>query len=163
MTNLLDRDDQIIAMRESGMTYETIGNHFGLTKQRIAQILNREGRFDLHDMGCKVRANKLTFGKDKVAVQCRHCGRETLSLPARAARQMFCSVGCSNRFNKQVFTMDTLADILSRRKRGESWAKIGAAYGTTYSGPRYFVHRLIDGGRYDLIWATTSAYVQRTL
>ena len=36
----LDRDMEIRRMRESGMNLEQIGTHFGITKERVRQIVN---------------------------------------------------------------------------------------------------------------------------
>ena len=36
-----EREAEIIALREKGWTYESIGQKFGITRQRVHQIIRR--------------------------------------------------------------------------------------------------------------------------
>lgn len=40
----MERDDQIIALREEGLTLREIGEQFGITYERVRQIVNQKNR-----------------------------------------------------------------------------------------------------------------------
>ena len=52
----MKRDAQMLAMREEGMTYEAIGKEFGLSRQRVHQIVQREVMQDVLALARKLRS-----------------------------------------------------------------------------------------------------------
>ena len=41
------RDKAIVTLRNSGLTYQEIADEFGITRERVRQLLRKRGRFDL--------------------------------------------------------------------------------------------------------------------
>ena len=112
-----DRLSNIIAMRERGVTYQEIAELYGISRERVRQILQRCGRADL----C-YRQTKWNDPKEQ-----EHCLRCGGVLPFQnRKRQKYCSKKCWSRSTKS-FAVAKLA--LRRRSEGATWQKIADEVG----------------------------------
>lgn len=59
------RDRAIVAMARTGMTYEEIGATFGLTRERIRQILNKAGITGSTTRGALAAAKREALAADR--------------------------------------------------------------------------------------------------
>jgi len=83
------RDAEIIRLRKRRKTLDYIAQNFGLTKQRVHQILEENDRKDL--LGWR-RPPK------RIRKNCLHCNTEFGSkmYPSRARKQSYCSRACES-------------------------------------------------------------------
>lgn len=131
-TNPRARDEQMVGMYTSGKTMEEIGAHYGVSRQRICQILQRNG---VSTAGAR-RGRKpadpaklaayaqeaITTGSKKQAAEKFGVSVDTIGRAMRFA-------GVSLRSTKFA-TEDTRADIVKRYLAGERLRVIAESYGT---------------------------------
>ncbi len=114
----------VVEMREQGMTYQRIGDAFGITRERIRQVLNLSGRPDL--IGWSVRkARALPLQT------CPQCEAEY------EGTREFCSRACRVAFQKESFYRRDLPRaerIASFREKGRAWVDVARMTGFQ-SGP----------------------------
>ena len=93
---------------EEHMTLEAIGDLFGVTRQRVEQIVRRAG------VGRDVSvANAAIRSEEKLVDSvCERCGRVTRRLPAHARRTRFCSNLCWG--ESKAYGSEFLLDALRR-------------------------------------------------
>ena len=108
----------VIEMRESGMTYQRIGQAFGITRERVRQILHAAGRPDL----CGVHR-----AREKPQAICQQCGEahERLWSP-------YCSRQCMKDFRQAAYYKRDLPKaerIAAMRQEGKRWADVAIRFG----------------------------------
>jgi len=141
-----ERTAGIIALRESGAIYREIGARFGVSGERVRQIL-RVVRPDLCHR--RIAVARRASAKARIVQPCVVCARP---IRARAGEvRKCCSPACSGRLKR---TRERTAPIYLRlRREGLSWREIGARFGQSWAGPYFAVRRwAADTGR-DIGWA----------
>jgi len=71
----IERNAQIVYLRKRGLTYQEIAAHFGLSRERVSQILCRD------------------MGGDRFVVvtrTCRFCGRQFKARRGRGVKLLYC-------------------------------------------------------------------------
>ena len=85
---------EAIGLREAKhMTYQEIGDKFGVTRERVRQVLQENGRQDL----CHLNWNRGRLSRGN----CSGCGA---SMKGKPARQKFCSNECYSRYTSRTLT-----------------------------------------------------------
>ena len=118
----MSRNAEIIALREQKLAYQEIGDRYGISRERVRQILKEEGRADL-----------CGYSKGPHAPQyetrtCRQCPK---TFVCRATYyQVFCSRECRSRYitprRRQAFDR-----MVILRGQGRSWRQVDIALGYT--------------------------------
>jgi hypothetical protein len=106
------RDAEIVAARERGETYQTIGERHNITGERVRRILYRRGRVDL--TGRDVSRNIIPVPP------CVICGEPTKSLGMK-----YCSWQCKAERTKTPERLHRLEAIKSGRLAGKTWNEVG--------------------------------------
>lgn len=128
-----------IEMRENGKaTYQQIGDAFGVSRERIRQILLVAGRRDLMSRKYVNRARETPI------YNCAQCEKPYAVQPSHFT--VFCSKECGVAFRaKELYKRDLprAEKILARRQAGKTWeltaAYVGFSSGAAcYSWLRYF-------------------------
>lgn len=119
------RDQQIVQMRSEGMKYEEIGKKFGMTRERVRQIIVRDAQ---HLTGIVEGASK------KVCTVC---------LKIHENSGPTCSKECAKRLksDKRKWTRDVMEAIMRLRDEGLTWAEVGEQVGLPYVRERIQVYR----------------------
>lgn len=111
--NIIARNEEIFNLRKLGWTYDNIGNNFGLTRERIRQILEKKGAdgtidrktyFTCELCGCKTSRSFVTKAEDI----CKACRK--VELPLRKVEEYL---------EKYKERYDLMMDL---RAKGETWA-----------------------------------------
>ena len=108
----------IIERREAGAKYQTIGDEFGISRERVRQILARW------------RPDLTGYEDISVLVQCPHCGTKHTRLPSSPKK--FCDRTCWAEYHATRPTdieqqaMDT---ALRMRPNGATWREVADALG----------------------------------
>jgi len=119
------RVKEIIAMRKNGLTLDSIGGKFNITRERVRQILQRE----CPDFVFPVRVVRRH--------RCVHCeGEFTPSGPY----VRFCSQKCSGAAKSSCFNRDTALDVMRERDAGMTWAEISKVLGNGKSPAVFRAH-----------------------
>lgn len=121
-----DRLKDVFSLRERGETYKDIGKKFGLTGERVRQLLKYSGRSDL--LGYKVR---------HIDWSCSICGLERRVSPGKAHAHQACSQECGGRLLAirtalKLESVERAIIIMDHRARGDSWGRATAM--TDYAG-----------------------------
>lgn len=112
------RVTDIIAMRKQGFTLDSIGGKFGITRERVRQILQRE----CPDFVFPTRPAPIR--------QCAHCG---VDFNPVAQHVRFCSQPCAGSAKSSTFNRDTALDVMRERDNGLTWAEISKVLGNGQS------------------------------
>jgi hypothetical protein len=119
----MQRDQEIVRLRESRHTYRAIGDRFGLTAERVRQILHQQGRLDLLiDFAKREGINKV----ERVERQCVRCGKVEFFIPSVAKASRYCSVACAARHHS--FSATEGHAVIKMRRAGMTWNQIAAHY-----------------------------------
>jgi DNA-binding transcriptional MerR regulator len=120
-----ERARRILAMRQAGSTLEEIGSAFGITRERVRQLLLSEHP----DITIQPRIRS--------QVACNHC--DSLFSFAPGQHDAFCSVECRTAFRKsrRGWDRDRAEAILTMRNQGLAWSAIAAEL-TPGTGPAAF-------------------------
>ena len=113
-----ERNRAVVQPRRSGATLEDTGAAFGMSKERVRQIVARYGDAEAKAVFCTRPRPAL------VARACPCCGASF----TKPAKQRFCSRPCAGRFNNPR-TEGRAEAILAFRRRGISWKAAAAAVG----------------------------------
>lgn len=106
---------KIIELREAGRTYQQIGDAFGITRERVRQILHQAGRSDL--------TGPRHAAAEKPMYLCDECGEE-FTPPQNHRFQPFCSPPCREKFRRKIKYKRDLPRakrIVELRENGRSW------------------------------------------
>ena len=126
-----ERASVMAAMRPE-YSYRQIGERFGVTKQRVAQMLEAYGYIE-------VMGHRFT----RIKKICPGCGADFGSTmpPSEAKIHKFCNVKCRALFASNHMTdreRECVEIALRLRKQGRTWADVGDALGykstTRYAG-----------------------------
>ena len=111
---------EIIEQRERKRSYKEIGEQFGLSKERVRQLLHQSGRSDLCGHFLK-----------RVKRNCPACGREIVVQPSSTKRH--CNARCAGEMHPlrvpRAVKEALVLDIETRRQMGEKWREIASAVG----------------------------------
>lgn len=100
----------MILMRKEGNTLDEIGNQFGLTRERVRQLLARD-------------CPDTVFPKrDAPQGSCLYCGGEYALV---GIRSRFCSSTCKKANRDNAFTRDKAILIMRYRDMGKTWVEVG--------------------------------------
>jgi predicted transcriptional regulator len=92
------RNDKIKELRQKGYSISDIGKMFGITKQRVSQIVGFDGkRFHSDYMKERIQSNR-------IVKKCSYCGKEFITNKKRP--KSFCSSDCyvkDRRFNLDYY------------------------------------------------------------
>ena len=82
-----------------GQTYQEIGNYFGLSRERVRQILNKE-----YQILVQSEIQRRKNAKSKIII-CSVCGKETKTLLSqpRAYKQTTCSLICYKTSKRKIY------------------------------------------------------------
>ena len=114
---------QMIALRESGRTLEDVGADFGISRERVRQLLAGAGREDLLDTG--ILRGRGTV--PRVKCKCRQCGRVEEKIPSTASRYTYCSRECRD-LGKSPFPMAKADEAIKMRLKRTSWPEIAKRF-----------------------------------
>lgn len=119
---------KMIAMRKEGMTLDEIGTYFGLTRERVRQLLEK----DCPDTVFPKRLSPRSV--------CEHC---QIEYAASQLRPRFCSAVCKKANRASAFTRDKALLIMACRDRGCSWGEVSKElhYGGSYPSFRASLQR----------------------
>ncbi len=116
-----ERDAAIVRLYENGKTLEELGASFGITRERVRQILVRDGCNVRHRGQAKREARKITL-------VCPQCGESRRILPSKINRlnDAYCSASCRaldnpNHSGRRAYLM--------RRDDRLVWSEIGRRLG----------------------------------
>lgn len=99
-------------LRSAGLTLREIGAHFGVSRQRIQQVLGRTGK------GVPVHSVVIAF------YTCEYCG-VMFKRPRHAGPRQFCSYACRGK-SQVIYDINAVAEL---RKAGLSQAAIARQLG----------------------------------
>lgn len=115
----LERTRAMVAMRRDGKTLAVIGETFGLTRERVRQILDREER------ALGERLPRTRRRTERVSWRCALCGIERHLRPGAAARRGTLCGPCAK------LDPSRAERILADRRSGMPWYRISSAEGST--------------------------------
>ena len=120
ITEKTERNSEMLRLYiEEHMTLETIGDLFGVTRERVRQIVSRAG------VTRDVTLASMAIRRDSYRVQatCVHCGKVVMDVPSRPKRR-FCSPFCrysspNNRLSEEwlLRTLRRLALVVGKTPR----------------------------------------------
>lgn len=117
---------KIIAMREQGEGYREIGDAFGITRERVRQIIKAAGRKDLtgYEIFWKTHGTQPR--------PCEECGGPFI--PTNKGTR-FCSRKCMNPSRRGIRpkTVNLAKYALKRRREGATWQVIGSERGLSFA------------------------------
>lgn len=127
------RDAEIAGMRRMGATLKEIGDRYGLTRERVRQILKQYHSPELS--GLKSRFHRGGFGYEaKPMPACRICGQ-----PVQAKQARYCSPQCkAKRVGKNDWRYRRGYEL---RVSGKTWREVAEALG--YNSPEV-AHLAVD-------------------
>lgn len=99
------RNDNMLDLYNKGHTLQAVGNMYGLTRERVRQLLNETGKYHKHVAAIY-----------KFTSTCKTC-RESFTVETRSSksiRRIFCSRDCQNNYER---TPEEVAN--SKAKRAE--------------------------------------------
>ena len=108
------RIEEIVTMRKRGDTLDQIGKHFGITRERARQILQRE---------CPDFVFPVRVIKNKT---CNHCG---VTYVPTGPTQQFCNQKCMGSARNVNFNRDTAIEVMRQRNLGRKWSEIAEEIG----------------------------------
>lgn len=142
------RTAEIIKMREGKSTYQEIGARFGISKERVRQILHKAGRSDLCHRKWNNRSHCGPY-KPRIEKECAQCGKTMLLIPSRSGR-IYCSRKCYGLLERQ---RDKLVVILGDRISGMSWTEVAKKHGyVNPTSPRSVITILAKRSGLDISW-----------
>lgn len=111
----------MIARRKNGATYQEIGEEFGITRERVRQVLWRV-RPDL--CGGRIGLGLAKRAEPSETVHCAHCGRPKRVWPAhvRQRENHYCGYACMSSDRRDGRT----AQAYKLRMQGLTWQAVGA-------------------------------------
>lgn len=112
------RNTMIVALRETGLTLEQIGEKYELTRERVRQILANAGRVDL----CRIELSDPKVVAEIFTVRCACCGKkQEVRIHQRSLK--YCSNKCRVLSTKAY---KRAPKIMKLREKGMTWMQIGA-------------------------------------
>ena len=124
-----DRYREVVDLRESGLTYQQIGDRFGVSGECVRQILHSAGRSDL------CFRQKRSPCKPRIEVgECAYC-EAPLFRTESAAKVLgnYCGRECYTAMRRKVSPTRRRALIACRRRRaGLAWADIAIELGVKH-------------------------------
>lgn len=133
-----DRSDIIDDFIRTGNLTET-GKHFGVTGERVRQIVKRHEMATGRSLG---RPGKGTTRKERVTWQCEHCGKVHVQTPLAAARRRCGACVYFRSRNSRFGDPILLEQWIAARKAGATWASLAAAAGIKHNA-QHLVPRAI--------------------
>lgn len=135
-----DRDAALIEMRARGETYESVGQAFGLTRERVRQVLAQ------HAPHLCYRQNR------QVTLECQVCGEEFVVCQSRVKERKCCSRKCAgvNLRGTHPKTLAVVEESLRMRADGHVWWQIAAKTGS--ANPQSDINRWAKASGADVSW-----------
>ena len=121
-----NRLDLMIGFRENGLTYAAIGKMYGITRERVRQLLVRANRPEV--MGFLPHTRRERAFTPRLMAICKACGAERAYL-ASQRKPVFCSKRCCSLGELESVVRRRIAEIFEARLKGESWASLGKRFG----------------------------------
>ncbi|MGI9503951.1 MAG: hypothetical protein ACR2RE_12960 [Geminicoccaceae bacterium] len=146
-----DRRKEVVKLRERDMTGSEIGARFGISHQRIYQILREEGRLDL--CGHKKRSSN-----PPVTQKCSNlpCGKE-FTVPYGWRYQQYCCQRCASQHfwsRHSPIDMKLVERILEGRRAGIGWNSLSLHLGLKHTPEAHRILRRYQRSTSDDIsWA----------
>ena len=113
------RTKEIVELRVSGLSYQQIANKFGVTRERVRQILKR------------VRPD-LCYRQRGVTTKCKMCGTEFQRIPSQG--QVCCSADCAYQLKGEQSIKANWPQTeraIGLRLEGKGWKEIAAELGVS--------------------------------
>lgn len=138
------RDADIAARRGNKETYKSIGDIYGITRERVRQILHEIDRQDL----CFRRKTEW------IEKECEICGTVFSGLPSKVKNLKTCSPDCAHQILANRFRDNILGrgkPIVNERLAGKTWHEIGRARGLSKNNISQLfrdAHYVVDRGDY---------------
>ena len=131
--NVLDgKHDQVIAMYQAGKTMAEIGQEFGLTRQRICQVLQKNKvKVDSRRGRRPVPQETIdTYVAEAVRLNSKRDAAETLGVSVDAITRALRRSGVRLRSQNKFTNEEAKGDITRRYNSGEKLRVIAESYGT---------------------------------
>lgn len=121
---LAERNQKIVAMRQANNTLDVIAAKFSITRERVRQILAREGCDYVLVRTPKEKPPRLNY-----SIQCRYCDNQ---FTTRRKSQRYCSKTCrkadaprrTRLWYAKAKTLPFYDDLIRRRNKGEKGLSI---------------------------------------
>ena len=141
----VQRNAELVRRYQEGETLNDLGQAFDLTRERVRQILVREGCIERHRGKAKRARGEVTM----IRLVCPLCGKRRVMQPSRAKvrKDEFCSVKCrvladENHLGRRAY--------LLRRDERLSWAEISRRIGSANSTAAAKRWAVLTGWRWPL-------------
>lgn len=116
----LKRRDEIAQLRRDGKTYREIGEVYGITRERVRQILVKHGDASLLGVDAPFGRQRREASEKRRTVACATCGKEHVVHQVLPYKH-YCSRAC--RWNRPEWRTRA-AEIMALRQQGKTWREI---------------------------------------